>query len=284
MSNLPDVLVVGPMKAGTTWLHEYLETVGDVCLPKGVKETFYFDLYYDKSLSWYKSHFRFKNRNDIKMSMEIAPSYFHNIEAPQRIYDSIGNIPIVFTLRDPIKRSWSHYLHLRRYGYTDACLQDAVKEFPQIISASKYSYNIQRWMKYFPEQNIHILWQEDLAKDPIKYAQNFRSILNLPFTGLSTSSLAKSNEAAAPASSKLAALGRRLSYALRARRFYIVVNLAKYLGLKKLFFGVPGKRQLPTMSAEDKLWLANQLYDDFNALPSIFKYKKVILPIQIVKE
>jgi hypothetical protein len=44
----PDAMVIGPMKAGTTWLYSYLISRGDVCLPEGVKETFFFDRRFNK--------------------------------------------------------------------------------------------------------------------------------------------------------------------------------------------------------------------------------------------
>ncbi len=43
-----DFIIIGPQKAGTTWIYEYLKTLPGVCVPVKVKETFFFDKYYHK--------------------------------------------------------------------------------------------------------------------------------------------------------------------------------------------------------------------------------------------
>lgn len=262
----PDVLFIGPMKAGTTWIQEFLHNQGSVCLPKGVKETFYFDRNNSKGLEWYSSHFSHYDKSRHKHIVEVSPSYFHSEEAPKKIYDEIGSVSLVVTLRDPVKRAWSHYLHLRRYGYTRSNLQDASEEYPQLLAASSYAQNLEKWRKCFPDSKIYILWQEDLARNPAQYAEDICEILDLPFSGLSAVSLKRTNAAAVPPSPHLAALGRRFSYFLRSYRLYGCVNMAKKLGLKKFFFGSPGAQALPELSKKDEEWLSNKLLPDYNRL------------------
>ncbi len=62
-----------------------------------------------------------------------------------------------------------------------------------------------------------------------------------------------------PYSAGPAGPGRRTSYFLRDRTLYGVVNFAKRLGLKKLFFGKPGNAALPELGEADAQWLAEQL-------------------------
>lgn len=276
MKHRPDALVIGPMKAGTTWLHNYLEQQGNVCLPNGVKETFFFDRYYGKGIEWYESHFRNYDLIKHRRIMEIAPSYFHCEDAPERIRKELGDITLVVTLRDPIKRSWSHYLHLRRYGYTKSSLQEAAIAFPQLLGASRYYEVLQRWQTHFSPENIHVIWQEDLSANPESYARDLSRILVIPFGDLSQSAQSRSNEAAVPPSSILAALGRRTSYALRSLGLYGVVNFAKDLGLKKLFFGTPGKRALPNLTEADAQWLKEQLAMDYAMLPENLRHPDVL--------
>lgn len=176
---LPNILIVGPMKSGTSWIYQYLKYRRDIGLPNGVKETFFFDRYYDKGVEWYSSHYQFISGKQYKQVVEVAPSYFHCQDAPERIYNVLGDISILVTLRDPVRRAWSHYLHLRRYGYTSAPLKEAIREFPEILEASKYKTNLARWHNYFPERRVEILRQECLSQSPEKYIKQLCSVMSL---------------------------------------------------------------------------------------------------------
>lgn len=255
---LPDALVIGPMKSGTSWIQDYLQARGDVALPNGVKETFFFDRRYRKGIRWYAAHFSQADPDTHSATVEVAPSYFHAPDAPARIHDVLGDIRLIVTLRDPVRRAWSHYLHLRRYGYTRAPLRKAVTRFPEILEASRYRSGLERWRAVFPRDRIWILRQEELATLPEKYAERLCAGLSIPAVA-PPARMGKSNEATLPRSFWLAAAGDRTAHFLRERRLYGFVNIAKRLGLKELFFGRPGARPLPTLDEADSAWLAAQL-------------------------
>ena len=270
------VLFIGPMKAGTTWIHEYLQSRGDVVLPSGVKETFFFDRNFDKGLSWYASHFSSSVVGD-PLLVEVAPSYFHNDVVPVRVGETFNDLQVIATLRHPVKRAWSHYLHLRRYGYTSKSLQDAVRDYPQIIEASRYSRCLERWGAVFGAGNVHVLWQEDMIASLDDYADRISTMLGLCVVPLDNYMRTPSNEAAVAPSAAFAALGRKISYFLRDRRLYNIVNLAKKSGLKNIFFGTPGSKSLPILSDEDFAWLHTKLREDYNSLPPQYKHPAVKL-------
>lgn len=262
MQNLPNALVIGPMKAGTSWIHKYLETRGDICLPRGVKETFFFDRQFDRGVEWYASHFK-KTLTSPQAIVEVAPSYFHCREAPAAVGQVLGHeIPLIVTLRDPVKRAWSHYLHLRRKGYTKLPLREAINVFPEILGASRYKTCLARWESVFGGERICVLWQEELAESPDTYAKQLCEGLTIPFKLLTGASREKQNEAAMPPSSTLASLGSKGGDFLRSYRLYSVVNFTKQLGLKNVLYGKPGARALPELSQEDADWLAAQLVDE----------------------
>ena len=55
---LPEFLVVGAEKCGTTWLYRMLEQHSEVCMPLGCKETWFFNEFYDRGLAYYAYYFR----------------------------------------------------------------------------------------------------------------------------------------------------------------------------------------------------------------------------------
>ena len=237
---LPLALVIGPMKAGTTWVHDYLAARGDVCLPRGVKEIFYFDRYHERGLGWYRDYFSHFDAARHKTALEVAPSLFHSLEAPARVRNDLGRIPLVVTRRDPVARSWSHYVHLRRYGYTRQPLAQAIEEFPQIVSASRYHDRIAYWRDAMPDAPITELDLEVLKTFPEAYVRQLCEALAIPFSPVPEILKRESNKGASPPSYFAAKFGRSLSYKLRSLGLYGVVNKAKALGLKPLFFGRGG--------------------------------------------
>lgn len=273
-TNGPDFLVIGPMKSGTTWMHDYLAWRGDIALPMEVKETFFFDRYFQRGTDWYAQQFPPSNESSFIATLEVAPSYFPNSEVPHRVVQTLGQIPVVATLRDPVKRAWSHYLHMRRYGYTDQCLQDACSAFPQILEASRYTRCLKRWQDAVGEDRVKVIWQEEMAHDIDAYTRHLCRLFCIPYVQVPDGLIEKSNEAAVAPSFRLAGLGRKIAYGLRDRGMYSVVNFAKKLGLKQLFFGSPSRRSLPKLTDADRDWLRYQLAEDYAALPS--RYEKVI--------
>lgn len=260
---MPDgrrALVIGPMKAGTTWIHDYLAARGDVCLPSGVKETFYFDRYYERGRDWYSNHFRHWDAQRHRIMVEVAPSLFHAPEAAVRVRDDLGSVPLLVVKRDPIARSWSHYMHLRRYGYTNEPLAGAIEAFPQIINASRYEEQIARWRATLPDAPLTVLELDLLKSDPEAYVRQLCEALGIPFKPIPEMVAGEANSAAVPPSFLAAKAGRRISYALRSMGLYGVISLAKAIGLKPLFFGEAGKGMTPRRAtADEQALLAERL-------------------------
>jgi len=252
--NRPSALVIGPMKSGTTWVDRYFRIRGDICVPAHVKETFFFDRNYGRGLGWYVKHFSVdKARHGL--IAEVAPSYFHCQEAPDRIHQTLGDVQLVTVLRDPVSRAYSHYMHLLRYGFTTAGLRQSVESYPEIVEASKYASQLKNWINVFGQNKVLVLFQHHLENDPLGFVSKLCIHLGISFIPPATELSERVNEAALPSSPKLAALGQMVADALRVVGMYQVINAAKNLGFKELFFGRPNTKTLPKLSDEDRLWL-----------------------------
>lgn len=264
---LPDAVVVGPMKAGTTWLHGYLSARRDVCLPLGVKETFFFDRNWGKPLAWYARHFRHHDPCIHRRVMEVGASYFHAPEAPRRIVERLGEVDIIVLARDPVERAWSHYRHLLRMGYTRLPLEEAVVEFPEILAASRYRAGLGRWAEIFPAPRIKVLRFDRIRSQPETFLQDVCSALELELLPVEHEELDR-NEAVVPRSLLAARGARSLANALRARQLYFLVNAAKRLRVKQLVFGKPAAAK-QEISVFDELLLRRQLEQEMEAFQSL---------------
>jgi len=265
----PKAIFIGPERTGTTWIYEYLRFRNDVCIPEDIKEIYYFDRHYDKGLRWYLSHW--KNCSERNKIIEVGPTYFRCINAPYRIIKDIGKITIICTLRDPVKRAFSHYIHLLKYGYTKNSFREAVKDFPEIIDSSCYYTHIKRWIEIFGKENIKILFQEKLSEDQNFFVKQMCDYINLPFLHPPNNLKRRINKAVLPPNYYIAKCGNYISNLIRRIGFYEINEWARKVGLRKYFYGDIEKNQkrMPELKTEDKEWLIKMLKPEIKALKKI---------------
>ena len=251
-TSLPDVLFVGPQRCGTTWVHEYLANHPGVQLPVGTKETFFFDRHFGRGEAWYRSHFPATSPAGAwpVRICEVAPTYFHHPEAPQRVATLLGKPQVVITLRDPASRAFSLFLHERRKARVPATFEAALDAAPFILDSSCYARHVARWVNRFGEDQVRIVFQDDLRLDADAYAAELCRFMGIGVLPVPANLEGPTNEASVPRSQALAALGRSTADLLRRYRLYAPVQAAKRMGLKSMFFGLEGSGSVPVMSAE----------------------------------
>lgn len=191
MSNLPNFLIAGAAKCGTSSLHNYLAQHPEIFMSK-VKEPRFFSSYGQPSLggpkddeveAWYVKDYEkykalFDNVNGEKMIGESSADtlYFHENTIPL-IKERLGDPKIVIILRDPVKRLFSAYQHMRRDERESLELKDALKEEDKRIAenweliyhyttASKYSEPLEAFMNNF--STLKVVINEELLSDPQK--------------------------------------------------------------------------------------------------------------------
>lgn len=120
---LPDFVVLGAQRAGTTALYRWLSEHPQV-LPAAQKEVHYFSVRHRLGLDWYRSQFptraALRHRGGAlgrrAQTGEASPYYLFHPHAPDRLARSLPQARLLVLLRDPVARAWSHYHHNRRLG------------------------------------------------------------------------------------------------------------------------------------------------------------------------
>lgn len=185
---LPQFLIIGAQKAGTTSLFNWLLETGAVQSPM-FKEVGYFDARWHWPIK-YRGYFEAKKPG--LLIGEATPSYLAFPEVPERVSSLIGpDCKIIAVLRDPVSRSVSHYFHERRLGFEKRDMYTAMTEeeglleeaFAQGTSASRrryilthfsyayrseYSKRLAPWLEQFNRENILIVNSEKMFMDPAK--------------------------------------------------------------------------------------------------------------------
>lgn len=113
---LPDIIIIGAMKGGTTSLYHYLASHPDVVASRD-KETDFFRSrkHFSKGIEWYRQQFRGAGTH----ALEASPNYTkrHKFRGvPRRMHSVLPEAKLVYVLRDPVERIISHYMHNRHHG------------------------------------------------------------------------------------------------------------------------------------------------------------------------
>ncbi|MFO1486098.1 MAG: sulfotransferase domain-containing protein [Verrucomicrobiaceae bacterium] len=188
---VPDFVVAGVQKGGTTTLFAYLNKHPQVHMPAR-KEIHYYDRNFHKGASWYRSHFPLKSSVPKGHKVgEATPCYLYFPHAAKHMHMMNPDTKIIVVLRNPIERAISHYFHNRRKHKEDldmpaaflqeerriarrykALLQDEHATDWEVAhhgykARGVYHRQLRRFRSYFPMSQLLILSTDLLDKDPL---------------------------------------------------------------------------------------------------------------------
>ena len=171
---LPNFLIVGAQKCGTTSLFDILSHHPEVMMSK-IKEVNYFtsEHKFNKGINFYSTFF--ENPTDgQKLIGEASPGYICTPGVPERIYHNLGVIKIVMIFRDPIKRAFSQYWDNRRHLSDPMSEEQIVKNYLEetydplrkgYFSRGVYLPQLLKYEELFGKENVHVLILEDLISN-----------------------------------------------------------------------------------------------------------------------
>lgn len=194
---LPDFLIIGAQRSGTSSLYKYLGRHPHVA-PSLRKETGYFSSHHDKGENWYRAHFPLAARGAAHrrlhgmnlLSFEATPDYLFDPRTPLRVSALLPDARFVVLLRNPVDRAYSHYLHMQRLRFEDLAFDEALdaeelrlQGDPEDLDAdpdhqakswSRYSYvargryaqQLLRWWEQFDRDRFLIIRSEDFFESP----------------------------------------------------------------------------------------------------------------------
>lgn len=126
---LPDFIIVGGQKCGTTSLYRLL--IKNPYIERGaLKEIHYFDNRFDEGIDWYRQQFPAprKTNGHKTITGEATPAYMFLPHVPERVKGAIPGVRLMALLRNPVNRAYSHYHHQVRMGTENRSFEEAVKE------------------------------------------------------------------------------------------------------------------------------------------------------------
>jgi sulfotransferase family protein len=203
---LPDFLIIGTQKSGTTALYAYLRWHPQITGPS-FKEVSFFDRHYARGSRWYRAHLPARPREwpaRLRHGRwpsvgEAGPTYLFHPLAAQRVQALLPAARLIAVLRNPVDRAFSHYQHEVALGREPLSFEDALDqegermlgEIERIISdptyfshawwnytyvaRGRYAEQVERWYEAFPREQLHLLFSEDLLEEP---AETYARVLD----------------------------------------------------------------------------------------------------------
>lgn len=184
---LPDFLIIGAMRAGTTSLHSYINQHPQVA-PALRKEIHFFDRNFHKGLGWYRAHFPCCRAPNI-LTGEDTPYYLFHPAAPRRIMETLPTVTLIAILRHPVNRAYSHYWQKIRRGRETLSFVDALaaedgrlqgeterlRDDPGHHSFNhnhfayrargRYAEQLERWFDLVPRDRLLVVSGEELCRE-----------------------------------------------------------------------------------------------------------------------
>lgn len=156
---LPNFIIIGAMKCGTSSLYHYLQLHPEVGMSE-IKEVDYFvaENNFDRGAVWYESQFK----GDFKKYGEASPNYSkaHYFKGvPQRMFELLPDVKLIYLVRDPIERIISHYTHNYSEGREHRSIEEVLggSRDNHYLMCSKYYWQLEHYLNYYPADQILVI-------------------------------------------------------------------------------------------------------------------------------
>uniref|UniRef100_A0A3B4B610 Sulfotransferase n=1 Tax=Periophthalmus magnuspinnatus TaxID=409849 RepID=A0A3B4B610_9GOBI len=181
---LPQALIIGVKKGGTRALLEFLRLHPDIRALGS--EPHFFDRHYARGLDWYRS--MMPKALEGQVVMEKTPRYFVTTETPARVHAMSRQVKLIVVVRDPVTRAISDYTQIisktpdiptfESLAFKNHSTGEMDAQWSPLW-IGLYALHLQRWLDWFPLEQIHLVSGERLISDPAGEMAKVQDFLGL---------------------------------------------------------------------------------------------------------
>jgi hypothetical protein len=163
---LPNLIVIGAQKCGTSGLHYYLSLHPEVSMSEPKELNFFIEeRNYPRGLEWYSRHFD----PTARCRGESSPNYTaypQHVGVPERMAATVPDARLVYIVRDPIERITAHWIHNYAKRREKGDLRETLLHpNTSYVSRSRYFMQLQRFLEFYPDEQVLVLDQRDLRDE-----------------------------------------------------------------------------------------------------------------------
>jgi hypothetical protein len=163
---LPNFIIIGAGKAGTTALYQYLRSHPQIFLPEVKEPDFFTDKgNWHRGIGWYQQLFA-NARPEHRAVGEASPSYTNFprfVGVPERMHQVVPNAKLIYLVRHPIRRMQSNYLQRVQGGRESLPIEQALFT-RDYLDISRYGLQLRQYLTWFPREQILLVRSEDLKQ------------------------------------------------------------------------------------------------------------------------
>ena len=171
---LPDFLVIGAMRGGTSSLYKYLESHPGTAASLRKEVRYFSDFYDDRDLNWYRAHFPFVMK---RLAFEASPDYLWHPDVPERVAGTLPGVRLVVLLREPFTRARSEHAHWAARQCESRTFDAAVRDEAarglnsgylargDYLSRGLYGAQLHRWLAHHSADKIGVFDSDRLFSD-----------------------------------------------------------------------------------------------------------------------
>jgi uncharacterized membrane protein YkvA (DUF1232 family) len=257
-SDVPMLIGLGPIRSGTTWVHELLFGHSQVATTS-MKEVNFFNRHFDEGIDWYEAHFRPTTRAT-RLRADISPFYMMDPAVCERIARTVPNPLLMINMRGPYERVLSWYQKYRQEDHPIGWLASDPKVHAEALEIGLTAAMLQQYADRFGRDRLILVDYADLKRDPVGLADRVQRRLGLDVE--TPPSVTREVNASVHYRSahlrRLAHLGGPLVRKLSPELFYAM----KFGPLHDIIFA---KKRITGPSAEQKVGAIGSLRDAFEA-------------------
>ena len=180
---LPDFLVIGAMKCGTSTLAAQLGAQPGIFMTEPKEPNFFSDnRVYAKGLDWYRSLFSAAGQDDLKGEASThytkLPTHPETIARAKEVLESPR---LVYLIRDPVARAVSHYIHEWTMGIFTEDFDTSLDAHPEIVEYGRYAMQVRPWIDAFGADAVQVESLETMKARPQEVLE--RVAAHIGYTG-----------------------------------------------------------------------------------------------------
>lgn len=190
---IPEIMIIGAAKSATTNLFNqlchhpniYNQYLGDQLAGEKEPSFFSFDENYAKGLEWYTRPYAGARPDEL--CIDASTNYTRWPQLPmaaQRMAKHAPNARLIYMLRHPVERAYSHYVHryTRELHPGEPLLktfEEHVQSDPMCIDSSLYLRQIEQYLEHYPRSALHVVLTTDFKRDPTETLRGIYRFLDI---------------------------------------------------------------------------------------------------------